>query len=147
MMPTNGHIGFTGTQVGMTVNQLRELKTLLLTLLPTDFHHGDCIGADAQAHDLVLETIPIKVFMHIHPPDVRSKRAFKIGDDLWPEKPYLVRNHDIVDATTILIATPKGPEELRSGTWATIRYARKQKKHIYIVYPDGVVKTEGTSNA
>ena len=140
-MEATKHIGFTGTQVGMTRDQKDSFRLLIARLLPTDFHHGDCIGADAEAHELVLETIPQKVFIHIHPPDIKTKRAFKTADDIWPEKPYLERNHEIVDATRMLIATPKGmTEEQRSGTWATIRYAWKVGgKKVFIIYPDGVI--------
>ena len=43
-----------------------------------------------------------------------------------------------MDNSDILIATPKEKEEqLRSGTWATIRYAKKTKKIVFLVYPDG----------
>ena len=53
-------------------------------------------------------------------------------------KDYLERNHDIVDETDMLIATPGEEQEVqRSGTWATIRYARKQKRTILTIYPSG----------
>lgn len=79
----------------------------------------------------------------IHPPKDESKRAFSIADEVRGAKPYLQRNKDIVDETDVLIATPKGnEEELRSGVWATIRYARKQKKKIVIIFPDGSIKEE-----
>ena len=51
--------------------------------------------------------------------------------------------YEIVDESDFLIGTPKGfCEELRSGTWSTIRYARKKGMEITIVYPDGSVKIE-----
>lgn len=50
------------------------------------------------------------------------------------------RNHDIVDATEWLIATPKKFEEIRSGTWATVRYAKKVKKPVTIIWPDGSIE-------
>lgn len=52
-------------------------------------------------------------------------------------KPYLVRNKDIVNASEGMLAAPRGPEELRSGTWSTIRYARKCRKKVLIMWPDG----------
>jgi len=54
-----------------------------------------------------------------------------------------LRNHKIVDICDILVAFPQtNSETVRSGTYATIRYARKCKKPIIIIYPDGSVKKE-----
>ena len=50
-------------------------------------------------------------------------------------KPYLDRNRDIVDACEVLLATPDGPERLRSGTWSTVRYARKIGKPVEVRLP------------
>lgn len=127
-------VGFTGTQRGMTAQQ----KVSLLTWLANrrgEFHHGDCIGADAEAHDIAegLFWTPI-----IHPPSNPSKRAWKKAPDIRKPKPYIERNHDIVDETEELIATPgEDTEQLRSGTWATVRYARKQRRMVTIILPDG----------
>jgi hypothetical protein len=56
---------------------------------------------------------------------------------LQPKK-YVERDHDIVDETDMMISFPPTNKEiLRSGTWTTIRYARKKKKKLYIIYPDG----------
>jgi hypothetical protein len=129
-------LGFTGTQVGMTPAQRLVFATLLRELGVTELHHGDCIGADEQAHTIALAD---NISIIVHPPHNSSKRAFCRGaKDIHPTKPYLERNHDIVDETGALIATPKEKEEqLRSGTWATYRYATKQKKRTIIIYPDG----------
>jgi hypothetical protein len=52
--------------------------------------------------------------------------------------PPLDRNKMMVDDCEALIATPRlMVEELRSGTWSTIRYARKCRKPVHIVWPDG----------
>ena len=63
--------------------------------------------------------------------------AWKKGKILQ-EKEYLVRNHNIVDSTDMLIGCPKEmQEQLRSGTLATIRYAKKKNKKIIIIFPNG----------
>lgn len=129
------HIGFTGTQRGMTANQLSVVRFHLDRLDGQWAHHGDCIGADAEFHALARRKFYL---VHRHPPDNLSKRAFCDFDKDAKEKPYLKRNHDIVDASGILIAAPGEFEEyLRSGTWATIRYARKTNTPVIIAYPDG----------
>jgi hypothetical protein len=44
-------IGFTGTRQGMTAEQKSALRNLL-DGGAGDFHHGDCIGADSEAHGI-----------------------------------------------------------------------------------------------
>ena len=142
------HIGFTGTQVGMTDAQFSIARLFFqkYRIEIEDVHHGDCIGADDDFHTLVRLHSNIKIV--IHPPKNKSKRAFKQGDVILEPDEYLKRNHDIVDACNILIATPKENEEvLRSGTWATIRYGKKSKKMVIIIFPDGKVDiTNGRKN-
>jgi len=134
-------IGFTGTQKGMTRQQKNVLKKLLseinieLNQISKVLHHGDCIGADKEACEIALD---LGFELHCHPPINSNKRAFVKSKYVEKEKSYLDRNHDIVNSSYILYATPFEMEEvLRSGTWATIRYARKQNKKITIIFPDG----------
>jgi hypothetical protein len=121
-------VGFTGTQLGMSQHQKEQFVLKLFELNPTEFHHGDCIGADAEAHDIVREFFP-NVKIHIHPPVYSNKRAFKKGDVIYKEDHYLNRDRRIVESTEYLIGSPKtDKEELRSGTWTTVRHARKTGK-------------------
>lgn len=136
-------IGFTGTQKGMKATQAGKVYLLLNKfnmgdlLNKAEFHHGDCFGADAQAHNIAKT---FNMYIIIHPPINSTKRAFCKGDLILPEKEYLDRNKDIVKSCELLLATPNEFEEqLRSGTWSTIRFARKRKKQIIIVFPDGSV--------
>lgn len=131
-------VGVTGTRAGCTTLQ----KRLLTQWMPeiTELHHGDCIGVDAEAHALALRyEIPIV----IHPPTNPTYRAWCEGAILvHPEKPYLVRDHDIVDICELLLGVPKGPEKLRSGTWATIRYARKINRPRSIIHTGGIITND-----
>jgi hypothetical protein len=54
---------------------------------------------------------------------------------LLPEREYLQRNRDIVDATDVLLAAPDGPERVRSGTWSTVRYAYRAGRGVLLVMP------------
>lgn len=130
-------IGFTGTQMGLTDKQHESLKSFLLVKSSVnEFHHGDCIGADAHFHDMVAGNGQVV----IHPPTNRSKRAFCDGVDVFvlPPKRYLARNADIANECDILIACPRTmQEEIKSGTWHTIRMMRKLGKKVVIIWPDG----------
>ena len=124
-------IGFTGTEEGMTELQKAKLSNYL-SQYSGDFHHGDCVGADEEAHHIARK-LDYKIV--IHPPTNPVKRAFCEGDIL-PRKDYLVRNKDIVYSSDVLVATPKEREEiLRSGVWATVRFARKMGKKLVMIYP------------
>ncbi len=136
-------VGFTGSQHGLTDYQQRWLRNHFRDNRNIGWlHHGDCIGADTEAHTLAMMA---GILIHKHPPLDDTKQAHMTAEYMVEEEPeeYLVRNANIVRATEYLIAMPNGrPEELRSGTWATIRSARRQGKTIYIVWPDGLLTIE-----
>ena len=137
-------LGFTGTQKGMTPAQKGAFVDLLAEinqnrLKITQFRHGDCIGADAEAHQRVRDNCEGVVIIG-HPPSNESKRAFCQVDLEMSSFPYLVRNRMIVNNVQHMIATPAEYEEqLRSGTWSTIRYTRSKlgRLCLTIIYPDG----------
>jgi hypothetical protein len=99
-------------------------------------HHGDCIGADADFHEIVKETTAWTVG---HLPDKNGKRAFCDFDETTVPMPYLDRNRSIVAEADYLIATPSNYLELKqgSGTWATWRYATKAGVPRVMIFPDG----------
>lgn len=129
------NIGFTGTQLGMTETQQAALKDYLRVRQVDRFHHGDCVGADEQAHDIARS---LRIDVVLHPPTSQSKRAFCKAQYIEPQRPYLDRNLHIVDAADLLIACPSRRQPiLRSGTWATIRQARRRNVRVLVIYPDG----------
>lgn len=143
-------VGFTGTQRGMTDAQREMLYALLSDVAELDdgfseAHHGDCIGADAQFHELVVEQFGEVTQTVLHPPTDSRKRAYCTAVSTRRAQSYLDRNREIVDSVDLMIATPGVFKEvLRSGTWATIRYARARGGLLVIVYPDGTVERFGT---
>lgn len=128
-------VGFTGTRHGMTEIQHDAIRACLaFAFMPgAEFHHGDCGGADEQAAYAAL-SLGYKVIAHPGP----YGKGCKWNDVVLPRKPFLDRNQDIVDAVNELYAAPaEAAEQVRSGTWATIRRARKRGIFAYIVAPDG----------
>jgi hypothetical protein len=124
----------------MTPQQVETVSGLFELLGLTELHHGDCIGADADAHKLARACSARIV---LHPPRLDRHRAWCHGDLVRDSYDYLTRNKHIVDDTSGLIATPKSAVEMtRSGTWSTVRYARKLNRPVWIVFPDGSHKTE-----
>lgn len=131
-------VSFTGTKKGMTAPQLDQFKQLIQKLDIVRFSHGCCIGADRQAHVAVRDFFSHGVRIEGRPCDILDKQDIPVDlDEIYPAKPPLKRNKHLVKACDVLIATPKGDMIVRSGTWSTVRYAQKLKKHVYIIYPGG----------
>lgn len=147
-MGTINSIGFTGTQRGLTTIQASMLWQTLTKLHEYDiyeYHHGTCIGADDQFDAFVRLIDNPGSTIHIHPPNNAQKTADchlrPIGlrqVHIHSQKGYLDRNTDIVTCSHIIVACPgECHEVIRSGTWATIRRARRMKKPHVLVFPDG----------
>lgn len=114
-------LGVTGTRHGRP-DAIEKLFKFLCNHSVSEFHHGDCFGWDEEAFD-VCSHYGIKTVAH--PPTKSDHRAFTQSDVVLPQKAYLDRNKDIVNSIDFLIAAPDGPERHRSGTWSTVRYAKK----------------------
>lgn len=135
-------LGFTGTRKGMTQRQRATVKYLFAELGLTMLHHGGERHADAEAHRIALA---MKARVHVHPgPDFGIIVDCLGADVVYKVKPNLERNEDIaVMAEDGLIAAPAQKHEvLRSGTWSTVRRARKYKRRIWVVAPDGTFEEE-----
>lgn len=139
-------IGFTGTRDGLTTAQRRRLGEFMDARSGSGsgvtLHHGDCVGADLAAHFAARERgWRVEVHPGLGP---TALRAFVSGyAALYPAKPNLERNADIVRQCDELWACPSTDrEQLRSGTWATVRLARRMNKPLYIIRPNGDIGYE-----
>lgn len=129
--------GYTGSRTGMTDLQKLSLSKLLTDLRVQELHHGDCIGGDAQAHEIALS---LHLRIVVHPPAEKRYRAFCQGaHEVREPKAYLTRNRDIVGETRYLIGASVADRPLSyGGTWYTINYAR-QFRDAYVIWPSGAV--------
>jgi hypothetical protein len=121
-------VGFTGTREGMSDSQKRQLAYILSVLKHADLHvcrdtlfiDGDCPdGADREARAMAVsagyQTDP-------HPPKE------------WTAKELLARDRVIAGKCHVMIAAPRtDKEEIRSGTWATVRYTREAGKPVVML--------------
>ena len=151
------NIGFTGTRQGMTSSQLTSVMTFLDKMKPRkealeesrsdptflknfySAHHGCCVGSDIQFATLAKR---YKFWVVGHPSSDTPIYQIPVeqcsSDELTSPKPALIRNHDIVNGRELVFATPKTlKEEIRSGTWAAIRFALKSNIPVKVVWPDG----------
>lgn len=134
-------IGFTGSRKGLTATQAETMEKFLTQLSITEVHHGDCVGADAAFH---LLSIRLSLNVVVHPPaDARYRAYSKGAARSCTALGYLARNKNIVISTDVLVAAVQGEERQRSGTWATVRFARQLKRPIAIVDATGQLRFEG----
>lgn len=153
-------LGITGSRELLTERQEYHLGLLIHTAMrmttgTREFHHGCATGADETGHQYAM-TVP-GIQIHGHPGHGNNNRSpwqmvIRVDDFalLHGTRPYKVRNHDIVQTIHLLIACPQyaetNPLSARSGTWQTVRLARRAHKPIIIVTSYGQVihdKQEG----
>jgi hypothetical protein len=132
-------LAFTGTRKGMTPRQLIYVESCLENLRPQAVHHGGCKGADAEFHKLCLAfNIPE---IHVWWSNLQSTHMDVLADESLrvihhAEQPPLDRDWDIVREADLVVACPDtAVETIRSGTWATVRYADQLQKRIVVVKP------------
>jgi len=137
------HLAITGTRKGLTEAQFNRVKELIIMEgdMYSHLHEGDCIGVDDEVTQM-FQNIRPEITIVCHPPENSRCRAFGVYNEIKDERPYIMRDKDMVDASFIVWACPAGEEITRSGTWTTVRYARNQGKLITIIYPDGKVEYE-----
>jgi hypothetical protein len=141
-------VGITASRDGLTDAQLDVLSRLLLVFRQLDayeFHHGDCVGGDAQCATIARE---FGYRIVGHPPLNPKARAYFPSDHDWREREYHDRNRDIHSEVDVLIGCPAEMREQIGGTWWTIKYARKiaesfvprARKPLIVITPDGRVE-------
>lgn len=137
----------TATQHGLTDAQTRGVSGFFSMYHVTDrinsLHNGGCIGGDEEIAEIAYSFLP-RINIILHPGDTPKKwstRVFELASEIFPHRGNLERNRYMVDIATHVLACPReGTEVLRSGTWATIRYAKKTGKRLTIIYPSGEIE-------
>lgn len=141
-------VGFTGARIERaTFAQMRSFARVLELLNPSCFVHGDCIGWDYAAACWVAENIRDCV-IHKYPSNLRATQANGPGAFMAEPAPPLERNTTIVRVSQIMVACPKeASEQLRSGTWSTVRRARKAGRPLVGIEPLGMLWSERLSGS
>jgi len=84
-------IGFIGTRQGMTERKKIAVRDLLASYAGAILHHGDAVGADAEAHDIALA---VGCAIVIHPPAIETAPAEpveQLRSDTWSTVRYARR--------------------------------------------------------
>src|SRR5262245_48205790 len=113
----------------MSERQKSALRDLLASHSGVILHHGDAIGADAEAHDIADE---LDCGIVIHPPDNVTQRAFKIAWLIRGPRPYLDRNKGNL-APNLL--PDRGACNGDRAAWSTVRHARRMRRSVHLLVP------------
>jgi hypothetical protein len=124
---------FTGTRKGMTDRQKVEVERLFVELGVSTVYHGVAVGSDEEA-SLIAQRLGIRTRGFPSNKDEDRSRVAHSDAIEAPGEP-LQRNKAMVTRAHLVIACPDGPERQRSGTWSTIRFAKKEGKKLYVVEP------------
>lgn len=133
--PAVVRVGFTGSRLDPTPAQRPWVRAMLMQLyVPgASFHHGDCVGSDVFGAEVARA---LGYQLVAHPPSDPRLRAYIPSHITHPPLPYAQRNGNIVARSTALVGLPRWPEHdvrsKRSGTWQTIRMARRAKLPLYV---------------
>lgn len=128
------HVGFTGSRLGMTPWQRKMFKLVLISRIANYgvgiFHHGLCIGSDAEAHEDAFKA-RYQIFGH---PPIKEDRVypFNMNEFTWIDRPFSFggRNQRIIIACKVLIATPRAGSV---GTFNAISHAELIRKPRIII--------------
>jgi hypothetical protein len=147
-------VGFAGTaRPGrVTRAQIQELHRFMLQLkidpaqpFQVEWHHGGAPEADRISHFLAL-ALGFRIV--VHPGPKSDPRDFPMADAVYgPAYDNLQRDDDIARVTSELVAVPRTNREFRrSGTWTTVRRARRYGRPITLILPDGTVTGDTTDH-
>lgn len=142
---TMEEIGFTGTQLGMSSVQRETVRYWLAKLGGVNFRYGMCVGADDEAAEAARA---LGYHLIGYPGPDLGRRGAVVPDELCHDivrserNPFLARDARIAFDSGIVIAAPAQFHEVRrSGTWTTIRRARKYGRELIYAWRDGTVTT------
>lgn len=137
-------VGFTGTRQGPTPAQHKAVDRFLIAMFRDHgarvLVHGGAVHSDTFAHEVVRPLGEIWVFPAIEGGLLSSAVREPFNGIIAEPIPALDRNDIIAGLADGLLAVPySDTEDERSGTWATVRRARKRGCPVYVVRRDGVI--------
>lgn len=132
-------VGITGSLEGLTGPQLRWAKQFIQDNVVRVLHHGNCIGGDEDVATLFYKGQDTYIIAHPgHISTMQSKISF--NDLVLPEKHTLARNRLIVNSSDLLLGFPKiDDEDDNSGSWYTIRWAKRHRTPVIVISPTGMM--------
>lgn len=139
-------IGFTGTREGMTYEQKSRFAVEIAAYDQLTFVHGDCIGADEEAHEIAMKHTGCRI--EIRGCNYPNMRAYCKGAAVTHQiASPLARNRVIVETCHRLIGCPRVAawrDLKRGGSVYTIRFAIRFPRHTTVIAPNGQLEEFNT---
>lgn len=130
--------GTTDVEEKYHVNHIKVSDVIRALPDVTEITTGGAFGVDTIAATVSFAIFGSRVHKRLCAPKgmLYNHRTHVFVDEIiYVEGGYMKRNDALVEHCDILLAFPETPEEQRrSGTWATVRRARKAGKEVHI-YP------------
>ncbi len=134
-------VGAAATREGLSDEQKAAVfehfrQWMIYALSPPELHHGGEAHGDRDIHRAYRKVYGTAGRVVIYPASDQPPHLcdWSDADHVCEAAPSLQRNKDIVAAITegsVLIACPRlKAQELRSGTWATVRAAERSRKGV-----------------
>lgn len=140
-------LAVTATRKGLTLPQERTFVSVIRCAIcdPFVFHHGAAVGGDCDLTRLAVAMRQLGRTIRIvaWPSNLASQQAasaLAVSDEVKPAAPPLERNLNMIANADMVMAFPAGfHEEVRSGTWATVRAAERNSIPVTMIWPDGSI--------
>lgn len=149
-MMSNLNLLVTGSETGGTAAQQHALRVLIRGLKPQKLIQGCCVGIDTLACLITIQERCASWGSQIEgwpandvSPAKRSDWAIGVCTQVCEWLPALDRDDRMAERADLVAAVPDTDDEaLRSGTWATVRRARRRGKLTFVIRQDGTVRLD-----
>lgn len=125
-------VGFTGTSRALTVEECAYVRAVVAGIDADRYVTGGALGVDTVVHLVAAGLRPSAEHLVLVPDapwsEDTAERATveRVPGGKTAGESYMLRNDAIVAAADLLVAFPEtAAGSLRSGTWATVRRARR----------------------
>lgn len=122
-------ISFIGAPGGMNAYQKTSVERLLKMFEPTEVHHGDCLGADEEFHNIATR---LNLYTASHPQKDEELKANCMANHINLAKSKERANRDLVKVCELLLAAPDVPEGHFDPTWMVIRTAKRTGRAVVV---------------
>lgn len=132
------NLGYIGTRIEPSVEQIEAMIRLLSDMTPTDLHHSNSPGGDYYFHHLAKDRLP-KAKVHIYPESNNSGVGCDIKGEMETEpSSYKDNQYCILIKSDVCLITPASSKKMKDDpAWEAFQKALDMKKEVILILPSG----------